>query len=106
MLSIWGRKIAEAQKTDEGLQKLTNDKFYKLLSSPIVQDTAWKVKELVNKLYCSGHIDLMTNKCLTIGLKQSRVPEFSTLTKFHKKTPAGKQSFLVAVVQQSICLVL
>ena len=49
-----------AQKTDEGLQKLTNDKFYKLLSSSIVQDTARKVKELVSKLYRSEHIDLIT----------------------------------------------
>ena len=35
-----------AQKIDEGLQQLSNDKFYKPLSSPIVHDTAPKVKEL------------------------------------------------------------
>ena len=79
-----------AQKIDEGLQQLSNDKFYKPLSSPIVHSTARKAKELVNKLYRSGHIDLMTLKWLTIGLKQPRIPEFYTLTKIHKKTPVGR----------------
>ena len=79
-----------AHKIDEGLQQLSNDKFYKPLSSPIVQGTARKVKELVNKLYRSGHIDPMTHKWLTIGLKQPRIPEFFTLTKIHKKTPVGR----------------
>jgi len=80
-----------AQKIDEGLQQLSNDlKFYKPLSSPIVHNTARKAKELVNKLYRWGHIDLMTHKWLTIGLKQPRVPQFYTLTKIHKKTPVGR----------------
>ena len=79
-----------AHKIDEGLQQLSNDKFYKPLSSPIVQDIARKVKELINKLYRSGYIDLMTHKWLTIGLKQPRIPEFYTLTKIHKKTLVGR----------------
>ena len=54
-----------AQKVNEGLKQLSDDKFYKPLSSPIVQDTARNVKELVNKLHRSGHIDLMTHKWLT-----------------------------------------
>lgn len=33
-------------RIDEGIQQLSN-KFYKPLSSPIVQDTAGKVKEMV-----------------------------------------------------------
>ena len=82
--------LGTAQKIDEGLQQLSNDNFYKPLSSPIVQDTARKVKEMVNKLHRSGPIDLMTHKCLTIGLKQPRIPEFYTLTKIHKKTPVGR----------------
>ena len=79
-----------AHKIDEVLQQLSNDKFYKPLSSPIVQDIARKVKELINKLYRSGYIDLMTHKWLTIGLKQPRLPEFYTLTKIHKKTLVGR----------------
>ena len=55
-----------------------------------MHDTARKVKELVNKLYRSGEIDLMTHKWLTIGLKQPRIPEFYTLTKIHKKIPVGR----------------
>ena len=55
-----------------------------------MQDTARNVKQLVNKLYRSGHIDLMTHKWLTTGLEQPRIPEFYTLTKIHKKTPVGR----------------
>ena len=55
-----------------------------------MQDTAQKVKQLVNKLYRSGHIDQMTHKWLTIALKQPRIPEFYTRTKIHKKTPVGR----------------
>jgi len=57
-----------AQKIDEGLQQLSNDRFYKPLPSPIVQDTARKVKEMVNKLHHWGHIDLMTHTWSTIDL--------------------------------------
>ena len=32
----------------------------------------------------------MTHKCLTISLKQPRIPEFYTLTKIHKKTPVRR----------------
>ena len=56
-----------------------------------MQDTARKVKELVNKLYRLEHIDLMTHKWLTIGLKQPRIPEFYTLTKIQKKTTVSKE---------------
>ena len=79
-----------AQKIDEGLQQLSDEKFYKPLSSPIVQDTARKVKELVNKLFRSGHIELTTQKWLTSGLKQPRIPEFYTQTKIHKKTAVSR----------------
>ena len=79
-----------AQKVDKGLQQLSNDKFYKPLSSPIVHNTARKANELVNKLYRWGHIDSMTHKWLSIGLKQPRITEFYALTKIHKKTPVGR----------------
>ena len=55
-----------------------------------MQDTARKVKELVNNLYRSGHIVLMTHKWLTISLKQPRTPEFYTLIKIYKKTPVSR----------------
>lgn len=48
-----------AQKMDEGLQQLSNDTFYKPLPYPIVQDTARKVEEMVNKLHRSEYVDLM-----------------------------------------------
>ena len=51
--------------------------------------TARKVNKLVNKLYRSGHVDLMPHKWLTIGLRQSRLPEFYTF-KIHKETPVGR----------------
>ena len=32
----------------------------------------------------------MTHKWLKISLKNTRIPEFYTLTKIHKKTPVGR----------------
>ena len=78
------------QKIEEGLQQLSDDKFYKPLETPIVLDTALKVTRIVDKLFRSGNIDTMTHKWLTIGLKQPRIPEFYTLTKIHKKIPVGR----------------
>ena len=45
---------------------------------------------LSDLLLCKTHIDLMTDKWLTTGLKQPRIPEFYTLTEIHKKTPVGR----------------
>ena len=78
------------QKIEEGLKQLSDDKFYKPLSSPIVLDTSRKVKEVVNNLHRAGHIDKMTYKWLIEGQKQPRIPEFYTLTKIHKKIPVGR----------------
>ena len=75
------------QKIQEGLQQLSDDKFYKPITS-IVLDTARKVNAIVNKLF--RNIDKMTYKWLKIGLKQ---PEFYTLTKIHKKTSVGRPIF-------------
>ncbi|XP_078384082.1 uncharacterized protein LOC144666535, partial [Oculina patagonica] len=82
--------IDTAQKIEEGLKQLSDDNFYKPLTSPIVLETAKKVNDIVNKLFRSGNIDRMTHKWLTIGLKQPRIPEFYTLTKIHKKIPVGR----------------
>ena len=78
------------QKIEEGLQQLSDDKFYKPLGTPIVLDTALKANRIVDKLFCSGSINKMTQKWLTIGLKEPRIPEFYTLTKIHKKIPVGR----------------
>ena len=56
-----------AQKIEEGLQQLSNDRFYKPLPSPIVQETARKAKELVTKPYRSGHIDLIMTHAQTVN---------------------------------------
>ena len=47
----------------------------------------------------------MLHKWLTIGLKQSRLPEFYTLSKIIRKHQSADQSSLVIVVQQSVSLV-
>ena len=80
-----------AQKLREGSIQLSDDKFYKPLTYPIVQETSRKVNAIVHKLFCSGHIDKMTHKWLTTDLKQPRIPEFYTLTKIHKKN-TGRQT--------------
>ena len=47
-------------KIDEGSQQLSDDKFYKPLTNPIVLNTAQKVNRIVNELSPPGNIDTMT----------------------------------------------
>ena len=49
-----------AQKIEEGSQQLSDDKFYKPLTNPILLNTAEKVNRIVNKLFLLGNIDTMT----------------------------------------------
>ena len=62
--------IMDTGQKMQGSQQLSDDKFYKPLASPIVQETSQKVNAIVYKLFCSGHIDKMTHKWLTTDLKQ------------------------------------
>lgn len=78
------------QKIEEGLEQVSNEKFYKPLEEPIVSQTAAKVKTIVNTLFANGHIDTMTHKWLNSGQNPPRIPEFYTLTKIHKTTPVGR----------------
>ena len=65
-------------------------KFLHLLKEPIVASTANKVKLLVNKLHVNKCIDAMTFEWLNNNQNPPRVPEFYTLTKFHKTNLAGR----------------
>ena len=49
-----------AQKIEEGSQQLSDDKFYKPLTNPILLNTAQKVNRMVNKLFFLGNIDTLT----------------------------------------------
>ena len=49
-----------AQKIEEGSQQLSDDKFYKPLTNPILLNIAQKVNRIVNKLFLLGNIDTMT----------------------------------------------
>ena len=49
-----------AQKIEEGSQQLSDDKFWKPLTNPILLNTAQKVNRIVNKLFLLGNIDTMT----------------------------------------------
>ena len=49
-----------AQKIEEGSQQLSDDKFYKPLTNPILLNTAQKVNRIVNKPFLLGNIDTMT----------------------------------------------
>ena len=61
----------------------------------------------VGNVLISGHVHLMTHKCLTIGLKQPRIYQnFTHWLKFLRKHQPADQSSLEAVVQQSVFLVL
>ena len=48
------------QKIEEGSQQLSDDKFYKPVTNPIMLNTAQKVNRIVNKLFLLGNIDTMT----------------------------------------------
>ena len=78
------------QKIEEGLEQVSNEKFYKPLEEPIVSQTAAKVKTIVNTLSANGHIDKMTYQWFNSGQNALRIPEFYTLTKIHKPTPVGR----------------
>ena len=47
-------------KNRRRLQQLSDDKFYKPLTNPIVLNTAQKVNRIVNELSLPGNIDTMT----------------------------------------------
>ena len=49
------------QELKEGLQQLSDDKFYRSLGTTVL-DTALKVNPIVDKLFRSCNIDTMTNK--------------------------------------------
>ena len=78
------------QKIEEGLEQVSNEKFYKPLEEPIVSQTAANVKTIVNTLFANGHIDKMTYKWLNSSQNPPRIPEFYTLTKIHKPIPVGR----------------
>ena len=78
------------KKIQEGTDQLLDTKFYRPLAKPIVEDTANKVRVLVNKLRFHGFIDSTTHKWLSLTQKPTRIPEFYTLTKIHKKIPVGR----------------
>jgi len=84
------RSSATNQKIEEGLEQVSNEKFYKPLKEPRVSQTAAKVKKIVNTLSANVHIDKMTYQWLNSGLNPQRIPEFYTLTKIHKPTPVGR----------------
>jgi len=73
----------------EGTDQLNDNTFYRPLTEPIVEQTAAKVKRLVNILRSSGHIDSMTHKWLSQTQAPTRIPEFYTLTKIHKPKPVA-----------------
>ena len=77
-------------KIKEGTDQLLDEKFYHPLSEPIVEETAKKVRILVDKLRNDGFIDTMTHKWLNNGQNPTRIPEFYSLTKIHKKVPVGR----------------
>ena len=64
------------QKVEEGLEQVSNKKFFKPLEEPIVSQTSAKVKIIVNTLFTNGHIDKMTYKRLNSGQKPPRIHEF------------------------------
>ena len=87
--------IMDTTQTIEGLQQLSDDKFYKPLGTLIVLDTA-----------LNSQLDSLTRKWLTIDLKKN--PAYQNFTRRQistRKYRSAGQSFLVAVALRSVFLV-
>ena len=83
-------------KINEGQTLLDNSKHYRPLDEPMVKETQYKVKQLIQELHENKNIDDMTKKWLSQTPSPPRIPVFYTLTKIHKLTPtySTKTGFL------------
>ena len=77
-------------KINEGQTLLDNSKHYRPLDEPMVKETQYKVKQLIQELHENKNIDDMTKKWLSQTPSPPRIPIFYTLTKIHKPTPVGR----------------
>ena len=77
---------------EEGLEQVSNEKFYKPLEEPIVSQTVAKFETIINTLFANERIDKMTYKWLNSAQNPPRIPEFYTMTKLHRNlaTPVGR----------------
>ena len=77
-------------KINEGQTLLDNSKHYRPLDEPMVKETQYKVKQLIQELHENKNIDDMTKKWLSQTPSPPRIPIFYTLTEIHKPTPVGR----------------
>ena len=77
-------------KINIGQTLLDNSKHYRPLDVPMVKETQYKVKQLIQELHENKNIDDMTKKWLSQTPSPPRIPIFYTLTKIHKPTPVGR----------------
>lgn len=82
--------LNKKDKIHEGKAQLDDEENYKPLETPMVIETARRVKELIKELYRKKHIDEMTEKWLSLTPNPPRIPIFYTLTKIHKPIPVGR----------------
>ena len=82
--------LNKKDKIHEGKAQLDDEENYKPLETPMVIETALRVKELIIELYPKNHIDEMTEKWLSLTPNPPRIPIFYTLTKIHKPIPVGR----------------
>ena len=68
-------------KINEGQTLLDNSKHYRPLDEPMVKETQYKVKQLIQELHENKNIDDMTKKWLSQTPSPPRIPIFYTLTK-------------------------
>ena len=80
-------------KTDmiaEGQIQLDDEENYRPLTTPMVEETSARVERLITELHHNDHIDAMTRKWLSQTANPLHIPEFYTLTGFHKAKPVGR----------------
>ena len=77
-------------KTQEGQVLLDNKNNYTPLTAPMVEETARKMRVVIDDLHQGNHIDTMTKKWLLQTPNPPHIPVFYTLTKIHKPTLPGR----------------
>ena len=73
-------------KINEGQTLLDSSKHYRPLDEPMVKETQYKLKQLIQELHENKNID----DTLLQTPSPPRIPIFYTLTKIHKPTPVGR----------------
>ena len=78
------------EKINKGQIKLNVRQHYRLLESPMVEETGKRVLNLINELYQGNFIDEMTKGMALSNTNSASNTDILHLTKIHKPTTVGR----------------